>query len=70
MKAGTAWYVAELDPTYKNHLENTKAFAKGLNDAGKAEATAHIRGYLTALEDARIISPVQSRALKIYYTNF
>ena len=70
MKARTAWYVSDLHPRYKNHLENTKAFAKGLNDAGKAEAISHIRGYLTALEDAGIISPVQSRALKIYYTNF
>lgn len=54
----TAWYIAELHPKYRNHL----------NDLKKAEAKEEVRGYLTALCDASIISPVQYRALLIYYT--
>lgn len=57
-KARTAWYVAELHPKYRNHL----------NDLKKRESNEEIRGYLSALCDAEVISPVQYRALLIYFT--
>lgn len=67
-KARTAWYVAELDPKHRNHLKNTKDMAERMSEAERNKARAYINGYLTALETAGIISPLQRRALLTYYT--
>ena len=77
----TAYYINELQPSAKKHLDQLKNAANKMRaDINTNEcvfvqqalrlARAEIRGYLTALNDAGIISDVAFRCLYIYYTNF
>ena len=78
----TAKYINELQPSAKKHLDQLKNAADkmraDINTANECVfvqqalrlARAEIRGYLTALNDAGIISDVGFRCLYIYYTNF
>jgi hypothetical protein len=81
MTAKTTFYINQLQPTQKNHLNSLKEMAekikadKNTSDCEFAQqamrlARAEIRGYLTALNDAGIISDVAFRCLYLYYTSF
>lgn len=68
-QARTKWYVEALDQTYRNHLDILKEINENAEkESQKKLARAEIRGYLTALHDAGLVSDVQFRALYIYYT--
>ena len=69
MALGTAWYVEALDQKQKAHLDSLKEIGeKAEQESQKKLARAEIRGYLTALHDAGMVSDVQFRALYTYYT--
>lgn len=59
-RSRTAFYLGQLHPKYKRTLESLKAL-------GEKSA---IKGYLTALNDADIITDVEFRLLFIYFTSF
>ena len=69
MALGTAWYVEALNQKQRKHLDSLKDIGNKVeNESQKKLARAEIRGYLTALNDADMVSDVQFRALYIYYT--
>jgi len=68
MTSKTEFYLSELHPKYKIHLDNIRSFSKNLPDSEKKAAKQYIRGYLMALQDATIISSLQFRVLYLYYT--
>lgn len=71
MALGTAWYVEALNQKQRKHLDSLKDIGNKVeNESQKRLARAEIRGYLTALNDAGIISDSAFRCLYIYYTNF
>ena len=68
-KARMKWYLSDLNPTYRNHLNSLKDIGEKIAlDKEKKLVRAEIRGYLTALNDAGLISDVQFRGLYTYYT--
>lgn len=66
--AQTTKYIDQLHPMSKRHLDNLKAIGERCEDIQKRLARAEIRGYLTALNDAGIISDSAFRCLYTYYT--
>lgn len=68
----TAFYISQLQPYAKKHLEALKEIGNRFPYGEREQklARAEIRGYLTALNDAGIISDVAFRCLYIYYTSF
>ena len=68
--AQTTKYINQLHPMSKKHLDNLKAIGERCEDIQKRLSRSEIRGYLTALNDAGIISDVAFRCLYIYYTSF
>lgn len=69
MALGTAWYVEALNQKQRKHLDSLKDIGEKVEyESQKKLARAEIRGYLTALHDADMVSDVQFRALYIYYT--
>ena len=75
MTARTAYVLANLHPTYKAHLDSLKKTAEQINSGdtefdlrAKKLARAEIRGYLTALNDASLITNHQFRVLYTCYT--
>lgn len=79
MTARTTFYINQLRPECRKHLDSLKEMAEKIkadqntSDFAFAQqamrlARAEIRGYLTALNDTGSISDVQFRNLYIYYT--
>lgn len=73
MEARTKRYLADLHPKYKRQLEWIKsgAISDRLDEVTENEkkiVKGEIRGYLSALEAAEVISHAQFRSLYIYYT--
>ena len=69
--ARTTYYLNELQPYAKNHLDMLKRIGENAEGYSRKQIVrASIRGYLTALNDAGIISDVAFRCLYIYYTSF
>lgn len=68
----TAFYISQLQPYAKKHLEALKEIGNRFPYGEREQklARAEIRGYLTALNDAGIISDVAFRSLYLYYTSF
>ena len=68
--AGTAKYIDQLHPMSRKHLDSLKAIGERCENIQKRLARSEIRGYLTALNDAGIISDAAFRSLYLYYTIF
>jgi len=73
MEARTKRYLTDLHPKYKKQLEWIRSGAIGdsLNEVAESEkkiVRGEIRGYLSALEAAEVITHAQFRTLYIYYT--
>ena len=73
MEARTKRYLADLNPKYRRQLNWIRSGAVGdrLNTVTESEkklVRSEIRGYLSALEAAEIITHVQFRCLYVYYT--
>lgn len=68
--AQTTKYINQLHPMSKKHLDNLKAIGERCEGIQKRLAITEIWGYLTALNDAGIISDAAFRCLYLYYTNF
>ena len=70
--AKTTYYISQLQPYAKKHLEALKEIGNRFPYGEREQklARAEIRGYLTALNDAGNIGDVAFRCLYIYYTNF
>lgn len=68
----TAFYIGQLQPYAKKHLEALKEIGNRFPYGEREQklARAEIRGYLTTLNDAGIISDVAFRSLYLYYTSF
>lgn len=70
MTAKTTYYINQLQPIQKKHLDSLKAIGERCEDIQKRLARSEIRGYLTALNDAGIISDAAFRYLYLYYISF
>lgn len=69
MTAKTTYYINQLHPAQKRHLDSLKDIGDKVEyESQKKLVRAEIRGYLTALHDAGIISDVAFRCLYTYYT--
>ena len=67
---GTSKYINQLHPMSRKHLDSLKAIGERCENIQKRLARSEIRGYLTALNDAGIISDVAFRSLYLYYISF
>lgn len=70
MTAKTTYYINQLQPDSRKHLDNLKAIGEKCEGIQRRLARSEIRGYLTALNDIRIISDTAFRSLYLYYTSF